>query len=169
MELLRDEQVIWRGQPSPRSSVAFFARWGTVSLLPAVLATILWRNGAPTGLSVGDWWVVSIVLVVLVILRNTVVRHAMRFTVTNQRIIVRHGMLARIEQTTAIARIQNITTRQTLVQRMLGIGDVEFDTAGGDLAEADFRFVGIANPNEVVRRIDYDVRDVRRDNWAIGL
>lgn len=169
MELLGGEQVLWRGQPSPRASVAFFARWGTLSLVPAVLATILWANGASTGLSIGDWWVFSIVLVLLVIVRNTVVRHSMRFTVTNQRIIVRHGLLSRTEQTTAIARIQNITTRQTILQRMFGIGDVEFDTAGGDLAEADFRFVGIASPHEVVRRIDVDVRDAHRDNWAVGL
>jgi uncharacterized membrane protein YdbT with pleckstrin-like domain len=169
VELLRDEQVVWRGQPSPRSSVAFFARWGTLSLLPAVLATVLWSNGSPTGLSIGDWWVISIVLVVMVIIRNTVVRHSMRFTVTNQRIIVRHGILSRTEQTTAIARIQNITTRQTILQRLFGIGDVEFDTAGGDVAEADFRFIGIAHPHEVVRRIDDDVRDARRDDWAAGL
>jgi uncharacterized membrane protein YdbT with pleckstrin-like domain len=169
VELLQGEQVIWRGQPSPRSSVGFLARWGTLSLVPAVLATVLWAKGAPTGLSVGDWWVISIVLVVLVITRNTLVRHSMRFTVTNLRIIVRHGILARVEQTTAIARIQNITTRQSVVQRMLGVGDVEFDTAGGDLADADFRFIGIANPDEVVRRIDYDGHDARRDAWATGL
>lgn len=169
MELLSGEQVLWRGQPSPRASVAFFARWGTLSLVPAVLATILWANGASTGLSIGDWWVISVVLVLVVIVRNTVVRHSMRFTVTNQRIIVRHGLLSRTEQTTAIARIQNITTRQTILQRMFGIGDVDFDTAGGDLAEADFRFVGIANPHDVVRRIDVDVRDAHRDNWATGL
>jgi len=169
VELLRGEQVIWRGQPSPRSSVAFFARWGTLSLVPAVAATMLWDKGAPTGLSVGDWWVISIVLVVLVIIRNTLVRHSLRFTVTNLRIVVRRGIISRVEQTTAIARIQNITTRQSIVQRLLGIGDVEFDTAGGDLAEADFRFAGVANPGEIVRRIDYDLRETHRDAWATGL
>ncbi len=93
----------------------------------------------------------------------------MRFTVTNLRIVVRRGILARVEQATAIARIQNITTRQTVIQRMLGIGDVEFDTAGGDLAAAELRFVGIANPGDVVRRIDYDVRESHRDNWTTSL
>ncbi len=169
MELLRDEHVVWRGQPSPRSSVAFFARWGSLSLLPAVLATVLWSNGSPTGLSIGDWWVISIVLVVIVIIRNTVVRHSMRFTVTNQRIIVRHGILSRTEQATAIARIQNITTRQTIAQRLFGVGDVEFDTAGADLVEADFRFIGIADPHDVVRRIDYYVGESHHDAWATGL
>ncbi len=169
MELAQGEQVIWRGQPSPRSSVAFFTRWGTLSLVPAVVATMLWDKGAPTGLSVGDWWVISIVLVVLVIIRDALVRHSMRFTVTNLRIVVRRGIVARAEQTTAIARIQNITTRQTVVQRMLGVGDVEFDTAAGDLAAADLRFDGIANPHDVVRRIDYDARDPSHDLWTTGI
>jgi len=169
MELLHGEQVVWRGRPSPRASVAFLARWGTVSLVPGVLATVLSVKGLPTVLALGDWWVVSIVLVLLVMARSTLLRHSRRFTVTNLRIVVRHGFVARTEQTAAIARIQNVTTRQTIVQRMLGIGDVEFDTAGEQLADADFRFVGIADPNEVVRRIDFSWRDARRDSWAVGL
>ena len=32
-----------------------------------------------------------------------------------------------------------------------------------------FRFVGIANPGDVVRRIDYDVRESHRDNWTTSL
>jgi uncharacterized membrane protein YdbT with pleckstrin-like domain len=166
VDLLEGEQVTWRGQPSPRSSVAYFARWGTLSLVPAVAATILWAKGAPTGVSAGDWWVVSIVLLVLVIIRNTLVRHSMRFTVTNLRVIVRHGILARVEQTTAIARIQNITVRQTLLQRLLGVGDVEFDTAGRDWSDAELRFVGVGGPRGVVDRVRYAGHDRQRDLWA---
>ena len=166
MELLQGEQVIWRGQPSPRSSVAFFARWGTLSLVPAVVATMLWDKGAPTGFSAGDWWVISIVLVVLVIIRNTLVRHSMRFTVTNLRIVVRRGILSRVEQTTAIARIQNITVRQTFLQRLLGVGDVEFDTAGRDWSDAELRFVGVGGPRGVVDRVRLADHDHPDDPWA---
>ena len=70
MELLHGEQVVWRGRPSPRASVAFLARWGTVSLVPGVLATVLSVKGLPTVLALGDWWVVSIVLVLLVMARG---------------------------------------------------------------------------------------------------
>jgi len=38
-----------------------------------------------------------------------------------------------------------------------------------NFAYSPFRFIGIAHPHEVVRRIDDDVRDARRDNWAAGL
>ncbi len=169
MELLQGEQILYRGQPSPRSSIAFFARWGTLALIPGVLATILAANGWPTLLSVGDWWVITIVLLVLVIIRNTVVRHSMRFMVTSQRIIVRRGILSRTEQTTALGRVQNITVRQTIVQRLLGVGDVEFDTAGGDPRDADFRFVGITGAQDVVRTVDFRAHAAHQDAWSHGL
>lgn len=174
MELLRGEQVLYSGQPSPRASIAFFARWGTLALVPGILASVLAANGWPTLLSLGDWWVISAVLVVMVIIRNTVVRRSMRFMVTTQRIIVRRGILSRTAQTTALARVQNITVRQTIGQRMLGVGDVEFDTAGGDPHDADFRFVGVADPNHVVRTVDFGTRDMapdpyRQDLWNSGL
>jgi uncharacterized membrane protein YdbT with pleckstrin-like domain len=169
VDLLQGERIIYQGQPSPRASVAFFARWGTLSLVPGIVASVMAANHIATGLSVVDWWVVSLVLIVAVIVRNTIVRHSMRFTVTNQRISVRHGILSRTEQTTAIARLQNITVRQTIVQRLLKVGNVEFDTAGGDLRDADFRFVGVTNPQAVVRTVDLDARTVHHDAWATGL
>ncbi len=169
VELLQGEQILYRGQPSPRSSIAFFARWGTLALVPGVLATIIAANGWPTVLSVGDWWVITIVLLVLVIIRNTVVRHSMRFMVTTQRIIVRRGILSRTEQTTALARVQNITVRQTVVQRLLGVGDVEFDTAGGDPRDADFRFVGITGAHDVVRTVDFRAHAQHQDAWNPSL
>ena len=174
MQLLRSEQVLYSGQPSPRASIAFFARWGTLALVPGILATILSGNGWPTLLPLGDWWVISAVVLVLVIIRNTVVRRSMRFMITDQRIIVRRGILSRTEQTTALARVQNITVRQTIGQRMLGVGDVEFDTAGGHPHDADFRFVGVADPNHVVRTVDFGTRGAVHDTshedlWSAGL
>ena len=93
---------------------------------------------------------ITIVLLVLVIIRNAVVRHSMRFMVTTQRIIVRHGILSRTEQTTAIARSRTSPSARPR-PALLGIGDVEFDTAGGDPHDADFRFVGITGPHDVMR------------------
>jgi uncharacterized membrane protein YdbT with pleckstrin-like domain len=174
VDLLAGEVVLYAGQPSPRSSIAFFARWGTLALLPGILASVAAVNGVPTVLSLGDWWVISLVLLVLVIIRNTVVRRSMRFTVTNQRIIVRRGILSRTEQTTALGRVQNITVRRTIAQRLVGVGDVEFDTAGGDQRDADFRFVGVADPASVVRTVDLGSRPAHeayadRDLWSDDL
>jgi hypothetical protein len=39
-----------------------------------------------------------------------------------------------------------------LFERLLQVGTVDFDTAGTD--DSEFRFVGVGNPEEVVRAVD---------------
>jgi membrane protein YdbS with pleckstrin-like domain len=142
VDLLRDEQIIYQGRPSPRASIGFFVRWGILGLMPAAVATYLWTRNDSTWLSLADWWGISALLIVALIIRNAAYRRSFRFTVTSQRIVIRSGIVARTEHATTISRIQNVTIRQSILQRLLGIGDVEFDTAGGDLNEADFALWG---------------------------
>jgi uncharacterized membrane protein YdbT with pleckstrin-like domain len=48
--------------------------------------------------------------------------------------------------------VQNVNYQQSVLQRMLQIGDVDFDTAAGD--DYNFVFAGVADPSEVVERVD---------------
>ena len=66
-------------------------------------------------------------------------------------------MLSKREQQTRIDRVQNVNTEQSLRERMLRVGTVDFDTAGTD--DSEFRFVGIASPDEVVSAVDRAQRD----------
>jgi len=56
-----------------------------------------------------------------------------------------------------VQRVQNVNTDQTLVQRILHVGTVDFDTAGTD--DSEFRFLGVASPAEVVRAVDRAQRE----------
>jgi uncharacterized membrane protein YdbT with pleckstrin-like domain len=53
-----------------------------------------------------------------------------------------------------VERIQNVNMSQNFFQRLLGIGDIDWDTAGTGVADAEFRFRGIDDPSELVRRVD---------------
>ena len=79
------------------------------------------------------------------------------YLVSNQRLYIRRGMLSKREQQTRIDRVQNVNTEQSLRERMLRVGTVDFDTAGTD--DSEFRFVGIASPDEVVNAVDRAQRD----------
>jgi len=50
-----------------------------------------------------------------------------------------------------------VNTNQTLLQRVLSVGTVDFDTAGTD--DSEFRFVGIADPGSVVQAVDRAQRE----------
>ena len=57
-----------------------------------------------------------------------------------------------MESGTTIDRVQNVETRQSLLERALRIGTVDFDTAGTD--QSQFCFEGVATPKRVVVAVD---------------
>ena len=60
-------------------------------------------------------------------------------------------------QQTRLERVQNVNTEQSVLERVLQVGTVDFDTAGTD--DSEFRFVGIASPGSVVRFVDKAQRE----------
>ena len=57
------------------------------------------------------------------------------YTLTDQRIRIESGVFSRAEKIIPIDRVQDCTTRVSLVGRMLGYGRVEVDAAGAQGAE----------------------------------
>jgi len=85
-------------------------------------------------------------------LENTPRRMATQYIVTSQRLSIRRGVFSKRVQQTRIDRVQNVNTEQSLVDRVLRVGTIDFDTAGTD--DSEFRFVGIAAPDDVVAAVD---------------
>jgi uncharacterized membrane protein YdbT with pleckstrin-like domain len=98
---------------------------------------------------------VAVFAVVLVV--GFVKRVATTYMVSNQRLYIRRGILSKNVQQTRIDRVQNVNTNQSLMQRILSVGTVDFDTAGTD--DSEFRFVGIADPGRVVDAVDRAQRE----------
>jgi len=149
VELHPGEQVVFAGRPSWRALLSVYLGGlvlaGLVGAIVALIATVA------VGVAIG----VGIYVVVLVV--GFVKRLGTRYMVSNQRLYIRRGLLAKREQQTRIDRVQNVNTAQRLLERILRVGTVDFDTA--DTGDADFRFVGIANPGSVVRAVDTAQRE----------
>jgi uncharacterized membrane protein YdbT with pleckstrin-like domain len=150
------EAVFFHGHPSWRSMIAFYLQ----GLLVAVLAGVI--AGVVTEIAVGhlqEGWVIAAVLAwsVVVLVIGLVRRLRTTYTVTNQRLTIEVGLLSRDLHHTRLARVQNVSSSQTLLQRLLRVGTVDFDTAGE--AGFDFSFRGVANPREIVRTVDRALRE----------
>jgi uncharacterized membrane protein YdbT with pleckstrin-like domain len=74
------------------------------------------------------------------------------YAITDRRLHIKRGIISREIQQTRLERVQNVNYNQTFFQRILQVGDVDFDTAGS--GDYDFSFDGVANPEEVVRKVD---------------
>ena len=151
MELVEGETILWQGRPSWRAQISFYIVWIPLALLPVIIAGILAANDLDTGLPYWQWLLISLLLVVIVVAYDVIRRHATLYVVTNQRLRVRRGILSRTEQTARFDRVQNVSLSQSLMDRLLKVGAVEFDTAGTDQSDADFRFSGISDPQALVR------------------
>ncbi|HRC06829.1 MAG TPA: PH domain-containing protein [Miltoncostaeales bacterium] len=154
MELHPTERLIWRGHPAARAYVGWYAKWGILAILPALVTTLMRSQDRGIGMAYWKWVALSVVLLVLLVGIDVVRRATIDYVVTDQRIRIRRGTLSRREQSTNIEKIQNINTFQSVLGRMLGIGDVEFGTAGSEVADASLRFEGIARPHELVARLE---------------
>jgi uncharacterized membrane protein YdbT with pleckstrin-like domain len=112
------------------------------------------------GRSVDVAWVAAAVLVVFVVVLawGLIRRIATTYTITNRRLTIRSGLLARELHECRLERVQNVNTRQRLLERVLGIGTVDFDTAAG--AAYDFTFRGVEDPGGIVRTVNAALEDL---------
>jgi uncharacterized membrane protein YdbT with pleckstrin-like domain len=59
---------------------------------------------------------------------------------------------------TRLERVQNVRTRQRVLERLLRVGTVYFDTAGE--AGFDFAFRGVNDPRGIVRTVNAALEDL---------
>jgi uncharacterized membrane protein YdbT with pleckstrin-like domain len=156
----QQEHVLFDGHPSWRSTPGFHVK----GILAAVIAGAI--AGLVTRISAGHvqvGWVIAAVLAVfaLALAVGAIGRARTTYTITNERLMIQHGLLSRNHQETRLERVQNVASRQSVLERLLGVGTVEFDTAGE--AQYDFAFRGVANPREIVRAVDRALGERQRD------
>ena len=140
MDLEAGEHVIFEGHPSWRSILGFYLK----GLVFVVVAGAVAYLASGTGAAV----LAAVVVLAIELAWGYLKRLFTTYTITNHRLHIRRGIIARAEQQTLVNRVQNVNTRQSVMQRVLQIGTVDFDTAAGD--DYEFSFAGVGQPHEVV-------------------
>src|SRR3990170_4562561 len=74
-------------------------------------------------------------------------RYSWAYTINGEAIESREGLIARKVRSIRVRDLRNINVNQSLIQRILGVGDVEFSSAGGSGIEVTFR--GVDKPLEI--------------------
>jgi uncharacterized membrane protein YdbT with pleckstrin-like domain len=149
------EQILFHGHPSWLSMLAFHTKGLLAAVGAGVLAGLI--SAAASG-PVNVLWVVAAVLAVFafVIARGTIRRKRTTYTITSERLTIRLGLMSRELHETRLERVQNVSSRQSVLERLLGVGTVDFDTAGG--ASFDFSFHGVVHPRRIVQMVDHALR-----------
>ena len=158
MEPEPGEEIFFHGHPSWRSLGLFYVKGLLVVLGAGVIAGVVTRI---TASHVQAGWVSAAVagaFLVLVVV-GQIRRIGTTYSITNQRLTIETGILSRDLHQTRLERIQNVNSRQSLFERLLRIGSVEFDTAGE--TQFDFSFRGVGDPRGIVRTVDRALHALR--------
>jgi uncharacterized membrane protein YdbT with pleckstrin-like domain len=145
------EQIMFQGHPSWRSILGFYIK-GLLAVLVIAFLVGLGTNIANGDTDTGLVILVAVVGVAIVILAGFIKRVTTHYTITTRRLHIQRGIISRDIQETRLERVQNVNYNQSLLERVLQVGDVDFDTAAGD--DYNFIFVGVADPAEVVESVD---------------
>ncbi|HEU5142104.1 MAG TPA: PH domain-containing protein [Solirubrobacterales bacterium] len=145
LNLSPGEQVIFRGHPSWRAILGFYLKGIAVAALAALLAKLF-------DASDGTVFLIVLAVIGLTVLAGFVKRVATTYTITDRRLNIKRGIVSREVQETRLERVQNVNYRQSVYQRLMQIGDVDFDTAATD--DYNFVFAGVADPEDVVHAVD---------------
>ncbi len=146
LNLSEGEQIIFQGHPSWRAILGFYLKGLVIAIVLGVIAKLV-------GAGSGTVFLIVLVVLALTLLAGFLKRWATTYTITSRRLNIKRGIVSREIQETRLERVQNVNYSQSVYQRLMRIGDVDFDTAasGGDY---DFIFYGVADPGDVVHRVD---------------
>jgi uncharacterized membrane protein YdbT with pleckstrin-like domain len=145
LNLSAGEKVIFQGHPSWRAILGFYLKGILVAAILGVIAKLFGASSATV-------FLIVLVIIALTVLAGFLMRVATTYTITDRRLNIRRGIISREVQETRLERVQNVNYKQSLYQRLMQIGDVDFDTAAGD--DYNFVFAGVADPSDVVHRVD---------------
>ena len=147
----------YRARPALRNQ--WFAIF--VAMLLFVLFVYFGVKGAAAGGGRNVQIVLALIGVPLLVLVGFIVyrQHVWAFTIRGDTIESCRGIIGRDVQSIRVQDLRNVNVRQSIFQRLFGVGDVEFSSAGG--AGVEVTFYGVLDPLGVKDRVMRSNRDSR--------
>ena len=106
------------------------------------------------------WWIVFgvlLVFLVIFVVRPVVDWYSTRYVLTNERLITRTGVIAKTGVEIPLENITNVNFSQSVIERMLGAGDLVIESAG---TSGQSKFSNIPHPDDFQVQL-YKTREQR--------
>jgi membrane protein YdbS with pleckstrin-like domain len=128
---IADEHTIFTIRPT----MVFVLIWYAISTL-LVIGVAALMGILSSGILKGvDGWVIFFVILglALAIFSIPIYKHILRrrevYTLTNHKLDMRYGIIAKTVRHIPLAKIQDVTVKASVWQRLLKLGDIEIDSA----------------------------------------
>jgi len=112
-----------------RASTKFIKLGYVFCLMIALGIAVYLKSTGPADVRL--WWVLIIPgLLMIVVLTRHIERRLMKLEIMGDRLRFESGFLSKTTRTMELVKVQDVRVDQTLGQRIVGVGDLSFETAG---------------------------------------
>ena len=151
------ETKLWAGGFSPKAMIGY---WLLALLITVggIIAGIFTGPGAPA-----VWLLVGLVALALwggLFLYYLYLRYGMSYELTSQRLVHKIGILSQTTNRIEVIDIDDVSTYQTFIERMLGVGTIKILST--DTSDPLLTIRGIDDAKRIANMIDNVRRDERR-------
>jgi uncharacterized membrane protein YdbT with pleckstrin-like domain len=155
------EQDLWKGRFSSKAQYHWWLLWifwaaGLLYVWFVVLSADMRQVGAARWITLGA----AAVPVALILWSWLTQKISTRYRLTTHRLFKETGILSRDINEIELIRVDDVSVRQNLVQRIFNVGVITV-IAPTDATEPHLEIVGIENPIEVKEQIRQQVRKRR--------
>ena len=146
----RDE-LIWQGNPSWKGMATWYFKYFLFAIVAIGILYILQAAGA---ISFFLFFVFSLGILGGIWGWGQLVRKTTIYTITRQRVSEKRGILNTVKEQAKMSKITNITVERKLIERILGIGRINIDTAADQHNDDILKWWGIQDPYSIEGIID---------------
>jgi len=159
------EETFFHGHPSWRSILDFYVKGIVVIVVAGALAGLI-TDVAGNKVSIPVVAAVVAAGLALMLLAGFIRRLRTTYTISSRALTIHIGLMSRELHECRLERVQNVNATQSIFERALAIGTVDFDTAGS--SEFDFKFRGVEHPQDIVRTVDRALQKLQQAQSHAG-
>ena len=112
-----------------RASTKFIKLGYVFCLMMALGIAVYLKSTGPSDVRL--WWLLIVPgFLMIVVLTRHIERRLMKLEILGDRLRFQSGFLSKTTRTMELVKVQDVRVDQTLGQRIVGVGDLSFETAG---------------------------------------
>jgi membrane protein YdbS with pleckstrin-like domain len=167
-----EERDLWTGRTSWKHYYGKGILWGVCALV--VLIGSIWATSNVESWQGEDgrpgwfWWVLAVVILgsgSFLVIKFAWSIFSVRYRLTTQRLFVERGILSRTTDQTELIRVDDVSVKQGLVDRLVNAGDVQILST--DVSDQTITLVGVEAPDKIAEHIRQNMRQLRQKSLFV--
>lgn len=160
-----DRRMLYEGHPSWKAFFGHYLIAGFVALVIIAIFMLADRDAAMMRKTL--YVVIPLAIAAVYLFGLTLYRHSIKFRVTNTNIEYERGLFSKRIDVTPLWRVRDVSYKQTLVDRVLGIAHIEVVAA--DASTPSFEIVGLPASRQLFENLRDSIELQRQAKNVYGV